>query len=76
MFYNGDIKKAMGGYSGAVVMHKFIKEWRPLIEEVFQEFPQLGCVIEKCWVHNPEERPTFHEVLDLLSMAVPKPKSP
>jgi len=67
IFYNGDIRKGVfNNFSGPVIMHKVLNKWRPKITEIDSTLPQLASVVRKCWAHNPKERPTFRQILNLL----------
>ena len=44
------------------------RDFRPILP--MQLYPSLKALIEQCWSDNPEERPTFDEIVTRLSGAI------
>ncbi len=51
----------------ALAMHKAVGGWRPDLTEMRREEPELVGLIERCWVQDPEERPSFDDILTYLN---------
>jgi serine/threonine protein kinase len=62
IFYDGEIKKAFRkGWGPMVVMNRVGNGWRPDLKLVEAEDKDLADIMRKCWVREPEERPSFKE---------------
>ena len=51
----------------ALAMHKGVTGWRPSLDSVRSEVPDLARLIEKCWAQDPKERPSFGDIMMDLS---------
>mmetsp|Transcript_6425 Transcript_6425/g.12701 ORF Transcript_6425/g.12701 Transcript_6425/m.12701 type:complete len:355 (-) Transcript_6425:52-1116(-) len=64
IFYDGRIMKAFKkGWGQMVIMSRIMKGWRPDLKLVREEDEELADIMGKCWKANPEERPTFKELI-------------
>ncbi|GMH55838.1 hypothetical protein TrST_g2439 [Triparma strigata] len=62
MFTDGDLLHFYK-LAPALAMHKAVGGWRPSLDSISKELPDLTKLIEKCWAQNPSDRPTFNDVL-------------
>ena len=64
IFYDGEIKKAFRkGWGPMVVMNRVGSGWRPDLKLVEEEDAKLANLIKRCWDHNPQQRPSFMELI-------------
>ena len=45
-----------------------LKGWRPKVKDVYvNDMPTIVNLIKSCWVEDPSERPTMHEIWEVLA---------
>lgn len=57
-------KKSARGIGPGIVAHRIDTGWRPEVPD--NVYPSLRKLIANCWAHEPSQRPTFHEIIDVL----------
>ncbi len=80
MYVDGHIKHAFNNLGPVVVMNRVTKGWRPPLGlgtgvgtgkgvgmDVYM--PELSAIVERCWAHNPADRPSFGEVVKMIEAA-------
>ena len=73
IFYDGEIKKAFRkGWGPMVVMNRVGNGWRPDLKLVEAEDKDLADIMRKCWVREPEERPSFKEMIKFFQKKLMK----
>jgi len=64
MFHEGRIMRGFKkGWGQMVIMNRVSKGWRPDLKLVMEEDEELADIMNQCWQHKPDNRPTFKELI-------------
>ena len=61
-------RKTKNGVGITILNHRmYRKGWRPLLPLEFKRsYPKLCILLKKCWAQNPEDRPSFDEIVKTM----------